>query len=334
MTSVFHELAGDDLERIKSWASRKSFRAGERIFSQGDEADYIHFIESGRVSIFIEKFNTRQEIRALGPGECFGEMAVFFKDRRTASAQAKDDAVCLSLAKAEFLQLLQAERAMADKINRLLAQRNEELLLREKLLDAGMGCGSLHIGIKGDPSLRESALSRERYESVVDKILPELAPKLEELLLRRCAYQVYIGFNSGEIRISTILDPFSDESHPAQRLLDEAYLDRHFPAIDYQRKMAVIKRLYQSMRGDDYFAELPPQLGKVLGDYYTAWQPVPPEQIAQTLAQLPVLRGIPNYYIRNTTISIIKDAIHMQFNCDGSHIVSRKDYERFLEENL
>lgn len=334
MTSVLHELTSHDLGKIKSMGSQRSFLAGERIFSEGDEADYIHFIESGRVSIFIDKFNSRQEIGSLGPGECFGEMAVFFKDRRTASAQAKLDSVCLSLAKADFLELLKVEKSIAERINHLLALRNEELLLREKLLDAGMGCGQLHIGIKGDPSLRESALSRERHESVVDKILPALAPKLEELLLRRCAYQIYIGFNSGEIRVASILDPFNDEFHPATRLLDETYLDRHFPAIGYEQKMAVIRRQYQAMRNDPYFGELPPHLGKVLGDYYLAWQPVAPDKIAQTIAQLPLLREIPNYYIRNTTISIIKDAIHMQFNCDGSHIVSRKDYERFLEENL
>ena len=26
--------------------------------------------------------------------------------------------------------------------------------------------------------------------------------------------------------------------------------------------------------------------------------------------------------------------IHMQFNCDGTHIVSAENYDRFLEENL
>jgi hypothetical protein len=49
---------------------------------------------------------------------------------------------------------------------------------------------------------------------------------------------------------------------------------------------------------------------------------------------LPVLRRIQNFYLRNVTISIIRDAIHMQFNCDGTHIVSADDYTRFLEENL
>jgi len=38
--------------------------------------------------------------------------------------------------------------------------------------------------------------------------------------------------------------------------------------------------------------------------------------------------------VRNLSINIVKDAIHMQFNCDGTHIVSTIGYERFLEENV
>jgi hypothetical protein len=34
------------------------------------------------------------------------------------------------------------------------------------------------------------------------------------------------------------------------------------------------------------------------------------------------------------TISAVRAAIHMQFNCDGTHIVSADDYQRFIEDNL
>jgi hypothetical protein len=29
-----------------------------------------------------------------------------------------------------------------------------------------------------------------------------------------------------------------------------------------------------------------------------------------------------------------RDAIRMQFNCDGTHIVSAEDYQQFLQDNL
>lgn len=335
MKSVFHELISEDLEKIKARAIRKTYPAGQRIFSAGDAADYIYFIDSGEVSIFIDKFNSKEEIQLLGPGDYFGEMAIFFNDKRTASAAAKGDATLLTVTKQEFLDFMGEEGEVAAKINGVLAKRNAELALKEKLIHVtGFNNKPLHIGIKGDPSLRESALTRERYESEVDKVLPELVIALEDMLLNRCVHQVFISFNSGEIRVSTLLDPFSEEFHQAGQLLDETYVERHFPPIDYESKIKVIQDLYQTLGRHPFFGKLPEHLQKVFGDYYGEWQPVPAEEVARTLSQLPVLRSIPNYYVRNATISIIRDAIHMQFNCDGSHIVSTEDYIRFLEENL
>jgi CRP-like cAMP-binding protein len=335
MESLFYHLTNDELDKIRSHGVRKTLQAGQRIFSEGDVADYIYFIDSGRISIFIEKFSSRQEIQELGPSEWFGEMAVFFKDKRTACAAALEDTVVLSIPKVEFIALMRSERTIADKINAMLAQRNEELVFKEKLMDTiGITGKHLHIGIKGDPSLRESALTRKRYESVVDQILPELIPHLEELMLRRCVYQIFIGFNSGEIRLCSVMDPFSEEFHPAKRLLDPGYLDRHFPKIDYDAKANIVRSLYQALQRLPFFSALPPALHSIFQDFYNGWQPVAPEDISRTLAHLHRLRSIQSYYVRNATISIIKDAIHMQFNCDGAHIVSSDDYERFLEENL
>ena len=335
MTSFFQELSNEDLDKIKALAVKKTYPAGTRVFSEGDAADYLYFIDSGKVSIFIEKFNSKEEIQTLGAGEFFGEMAMFFNNTRTACAAAKEDTTFLSVAKKEFLSLMESERAIADKINKMLTQRNEELILREKLIDVtGLDIKHLHIGIKGDPSLRESAMTRERHESEVDKILPQLVPHLEDLLINRCAYQIYIGFNNGEIRISTILDPFSEEFHPAKRLLDQAYIDRHFPLVSFEEKAEVIRHLYQSLHQEQFFKKIPESLQNIFSKFYKDWRPVQAKDIARTLSSLTTLRAIPDYYVRNATISIIKDAIHMQFNCDGAHIVSAEDYERFLKENL
>jgi len=310
-------------------------KAGECVFSEGDEADYIYFIESGRVSIYIEKFAVKEEIHTLGPGDCFGEMAVFLNGKRTASAATVENTVFMTVAKSEFLDLLRTDQEISDNINALRVKRTEELMLRETLIgNAGINAKHLHVSIKGDPSLRETALFRERYESVVDKVLPQLVPCLEELLLRRCVLQIFIGFNNGEIRTTTLLNPFSEEIHQVRKLLDEVYLDRHFPRIDYAQKADTIRQLYHSVHASAWFDGLPPHLKTLWDGCYQCWKPIPPDEISTTLSRLPTLRSIQNYYLRNITISMIRDVIHMQFNCDGTHIVSAEDYERFLQENL
>jgi CRP-like cAMP-binding protein len=328
-------LSSTDLEKIRLRAERKDLNAGECVFSEGDEADYIYFIESGRVSIYIEKFTVKEEIHTLGPGDCLGEMAVFLNGKRTASAATVEDTVFMRVAKSDFLDLLQTDQEIAGNISALRAKRNEELTLRETLISsAGIDGKHLHVSIKGDPSLRETALFRERYESAVDKVLPQLVPRLEEMLLRRCVYQIYIGFNSGEIRTVTLLNPFFEEIHQVRKLLDEAYLDRHFPAIEYGEKAEAIRQMYRVVQTSDWFQGLPPQLKKLWDGCYENWKPIPASEISGTISRLPTLRSIQNYYLRNITISMIRDIIHMQFNCDGTHIVSAEDYERFLEENL
>jgi CRP-like cAMP-binding protein len=335
MDSTFCDFTSSDFEKLRAKAVTRCYKGGELIFAQGAVADHVYFIESGQVSIFIDKFNSTEEIHNLGPGQCFGEMALFNRDRRTASAMAKEDTTCMGIAKQDFLQFMQAEPRIAEKVHRGLVLRSEELTLKEKLINATSLCSEhLHISIKGDPSLRESALTRERYQSVVDAILPELVVVLEDLLLNRSAYQLFIGFNSGEVRVSSVLDPFGEEFHPAQRLLDEAYVERHFPPMDYEQKIVFIRDVYHTLANSSLFQQVPTALRQAFEHYYAGWHPVSPVSIATTISQLPVLRSIPNYYVRNATISIIKDAIHMQFNCDGAHIVSAEDYERFLQENL
>jgi len=328
-------LSISDLEKIRSRAGKKLIKAGECVFSEGDEADYIYFIESGKVSIYIEKFAVKEEIHTLGPGDCFGEMAVFLNGKRTASAATVEDTVFMSVAKRDFLDLLQSDQEIADNINALRIKRSEELVLKETLISSvGVNAKHLHVSIKGDPSLRETALFRERYESAVDKVLPLLVPRLEELLLRRCVLQVFIGFNSGEIRTVSLLNPLCEEIHQVRKLLDEVYLDRHFPRIDYVQKADTVRQLYGAIKESPWFASLPSQQIKLWDSYYQSWNPIAPDEITGTVSRLPVLRSIQNYYLRNITISMIRDIIHMQFNCDGTHIVSAVDYERFLQENL
>lgn len=335
MASVFVELHDNEVEKIRRLGSQAAYSANQQVFQEGDEADYLYFVDAGQVSLYIEKFNTRLEIQRAGRGDWFGEMAVYSGGRRTASAVAVEATNFLRVSKQSFHAMLGAEPDIERKIRAIVTRRNEKLVLEEKMVDAaGVHGRDMHIGIKGDPSLRESAMERPRYQSVVDRFMPDLVPCFEDLLLNRSVHRLQVGFNNGEIRLATLLDPLAEEFHPALRLLDPSYVERHFPRMDYARKTQIIGGMYRSIAESPFFAELPQHLRHGFGSYFSHWDPVSPEELRQTLAQLPVLRGIPNYYVRSVTIGILKDAIHMQFNCDGTHIVSARGYQRFLQENL
>jgi hypothetical protein len=199
--------------------------------------------------------------------------------------------------------------------------------LRESLVDiTGIQSKNFHLSIKGDPSLRETTFTRERYESVVDKVLPLLEPRLIDLLLNGCICQIYVGFNNGEVRTSSVFDPFNGEIHQANKLVDEAYIERHFAEVSYEQKVSMLRRLYEAVAFDPVFRGLPDHFKKIFSGYFKKWNPVTPEEIVKTISQLASLRSIPNHYLRNFTISMARDTIRMSFNCDGTHIVSSKDY--------
>ena len=211
----------------------------------------------------------------------------------------------------------------------------EELLLKESIVSAtGLAAGSVQVGIKGDPSLRETTMQRQKYQSPVDAIFDRLRPNLEELLLTRGTYRLYLGFNSGEIRTASIFDPLREEVHSAEKLAERAYIDRHFPPIPFEEKVAAMRALYEWMGESGLFDRLPNHWRNIIRRRHQSWRPMEPAEVRTILATLKVMRDLPDYYLRNITISLVQNTVQMQFNCDGTQIISAENYQRFLEENI
>jgi hypothetical protein len=154
------------------------------------------------------------------------------------------------------------------------------------------------------------------------------------MLLERNVFRFFLNFNSGEVRVYTIFDPFTAETHDANKLSSTAYLERHFPRIDYTKKADIIRNVYSSLAQETYFDQLSDHWQHLFINPLKEWSPVAADKVDHAISQLEILRNLENYYLRNFSLSIIQDVIRMQFNCDGTHIVSNKDYHRFLEENL
>lgn len=211
----------------------------------------------------------------------------------------------------------------------------EGLVLKEAVISAtGLDAGALQIGIKGDPSLRETAPLRERYNSILDERFDEIGPALETLLMHHSTYQLFIGFNNAEVRTRSIFDPLREEIHSAEKLLDEEYLKRHFPEIPFDEKITLMRELYDFLFKSRHFQRVPSYWRKIVNRRHDAWQPMSIEEISQICRTLAILRGLENYYLRNVTISVVQSLVRMQFNCDGTQFVRAQDFAQFIEENL
>jgi diguanylate cyclase len=94
----------------------REYKAGEVIFRQGDPGISAFIIESGRVSININKNGEEIPLTVLGEGEIFGEMAIIDRLPRSATAVALDQCRLTIVSQEVLVERIQA----ADPVVRLL----------------------------------------------------------------------------------------------------------------------------------------------------------------------------------------------------------------------
>lgn len=211
----------------------------------------------------------------------------------------------------------------------------EQLVLQENISSAvSLGSAQIQIGIKGDPSLRETVMDRCRYESEIDSQFNDIEPVFEDLLLRRGIFRLFIGFNNSEVRTNSIFDPLREEIHDAAALVSGDYINRHFPVIPYAEKTRVMHQLYTALLKSDLYQHMPPHLQSLARKRHQSWQPMDEKDVEKILRKLSLLRSLPEYYLRNFSISIVQSVVRMQFNCDGTQIIHASDFDSFIRDNL
>ena len=103
----------------------------EIIFREGDLADAMYVIQFGQVSITKKTAGGETSIGLLSPGEIFGEMALFDKEPRSATASASGECRVLKVDRRKFFALMSRDPTLAFKILQSLSQRirrlNEEM---------------------------------------------------------------------------------------------------------------------------------------------------------------------------------------------------------------
>jgi len=211
----------------------------------------------------------------------------------------------------------------------------EELVLKETLVSAtGLHSNNIQVGIKGDPTLRDTVFTRGKSKSLVDELFPCLEPKLEEMMMRRSVYRVYIGFNSGEVRTCSVFDPMREEVHQAEKLCEPNYIERHFPLIDYTHKIEGIRNIYKSLRESELFNYVPDYWKRIMQKRSQTWNPIKESDLPNIISKLQQLRALDEFYLSNATICIVQHVVRLQFNCDGTQLVDAEHYRQFLEENI
>jgi CRP/FNR family cyclic AMP-dependent transcriptional regulator len=100
---LFAELQPKQVRQLAKWATTRNYQAGQVIVAEGQAGLGLYCIQSGKVSV-TQKTNTgEREIRQMGPGESFGELALLSNAPRAATVTAMDPTTCVLLDKSQFL---------------------------------------------------------------------------------------------------------------------------------------------------------------------------------------------------------------------------------------
>ena len=98
-------------------------RAGEEVIRQGDEADRLFLVHSGRLRVLVEQDDGPRAVRELGAGSAIGELALLTGSPRSATVQAVRDGVLLELDAEVFHSLLERDSGFAVSVARALAHQ-------------------------------------------------------------------------------------------------------------------------------------------------------------------------------------------------------------------
>ena len=129
---LFSELSREELERISRVSVARSFPAGVRVFHEGDHSDACYLVRTGDLRVTREHPDGRAiALATLGPGDIFGELAMFDDERRSATIETIDALDVLAILGPDMRRLMlrrpQLAVALAASLSRRLRTTNERL---------------------------------------------------------------------------------------------------------------------------------------------------------------------------------------------------------------
>jgi CRP/FNR family transcriptional regulator, cyclic AMP receptor protein len=191
---------------------KESFATGGTIFSQGDIAETLMYVQKGHAKVSAASKPHKEAIVAiLGPGEFLGEACLGSQKLRLRTATAIAPTILLVIERNEMIRALRADRALSYAFLSYLISRNirlegdlidqvshssERRLARALLLLAGKGNRRLHSF---------AGISQETLATMIGTTRPRVNFFMQKF--RMLGYIKYQGRHdqNGEMQINTSL---------------------------------------------------------------------------------------------------------------------------------
>jgi CRP/FNR family transcriptional regulator, cyclic AMP receptor protein len=147
------------------------YRKSQRIYSQGDPATTVLYVQQGGVKLsVVNPFGKEAVVAVLGPDDFFGERSMAGQSTRMSTATAITPTALLVIEKHEMIRVLRAEHKLSDRFISYMLSRN--IRTGEDLID--------QLFNSTEKRLARALLVLTRYEmqEVPQKMLPMVSQEM------------------------------------------------------------------------------------------------------------------------------------------------------------
>jgi CRP/FNR family transcriptional regulator len=124
---VFSALSEPELAQVAQVAVPRTFGASEVVFREGDASDTCYVVRSGHARAIREHADGRSITLAnFGPGDIFGELAMFDDERRSATIETLEETEVVGILGGDMRRLLREHPDIAVKLVAALGRRLRE----------------------------------------------------------------------------------------------------------------------------------------------------------------------------------------------------------------
>jgi CRP-like cAMP-binding protein len=132
---IFSTLEVEDLERIAQLAVPRGFQAGQVVFREGDASDTCYVVHTGHTRAVHQHGDGRIiTLATFGPGDIFGELALFEDELRSATVEALEETEVVAVLGPDMRRLMSEHSQIAMRfviaLGRRLRETNERLARR------------------------------------------------------------------------------------------------------------------------------------------------------------------------------------------------------------
>lgn len=132
---IFSGLSDDELEALNASSVSRQYPKNTVILNEGDHADSLYVIDSGRVKVYCSDKNGKEFImNTMSGGDYFGELALLDDDRRSASVRTMEKSTFRIIYKDDIQRVISENPNIARILMRNLTRRVRTLTEKVKSL--------------------------------------------------------------------------------------------------------------------------------------------------------------------------------------------------------